>query len=360
VGSDADVGGGSGVILLTLRDLQHRLTRFVIVILLAAVVFALVFVMSGLVEQFHREPVDTVASFGATAWVVPDGVSGPFTAAATMPLDVAAAVDADEHAPVVIARSSVSIGDDDPREVILVGHRAGELGSPRAVDGRPAAAPGEVVVDGTLGVDVGERVGVAGRQFDVVGTSERTTLLAGIPLVFVELSDAQDIVYQSDQVVSVVLVGGDLGSTPPGTVALSDEAVADDAFHPLEGAVSSVNLVLVLLWLMAAVIIGLVVYLSALDRLRDFAVLKAIGTTNRALMAGLAIQAALIAIVAVIVAALLQLLLVPAFPLEVSVPMRAFVQVPLIAIVVALVAAAAGMRKVASSDPALAFAGAGR
>ena len=51
------------MILLTLRDLRFRLVRFVVVVVLGAVVFALLFVMTGLVEQFNREPFDTLDAF---------------------------------------------------------------------------------------------------------------------------------------------------------------------------------------------------------------------------------------------------------------------------------------------------------
>jgi putative ABC transport system permease protein len=50
---------------------------------------------------------------------------------------------------------------------------------------------------------------------------------------------------------------------------------------------------------------------------------------------------------------------VPAFPLPVRVPARAFWQVPVLAVVMALVAGGVGMRKVLRSDPAQAFSGAG-
>jgi putative ABC transport system permease protein len=111
--------------------------------------------------------------------------------------------------------------------------------------------------------------------------------------------------------------------------------------------------------MVAAVIIGAVVYLSALERVRDFAVLKAMGVSNRSLIAGLALQAVLVALGAVAIAAIFQLVLAPAFPLEVTVPNRAFLQVPAFAVVMALVAGAVGMRRVARADPAAAFAGAG-
>jgi hypothetical protein len=64
------------MLLLTFRDLVYRRTRFLVVVVLGAVVFALLFVMTGLVEQFNTEPFDAVEVIGADTWVVPDGISG--------------------------------------------------------------------------------------------------------------------------------------------------------------------------------------------------------------------------------------------------------------------------------------------
>lgn len=346
------------MILLTLRDLQHRAIRFVVVILLASLVIALLFVMTGLVEQFNREPRVTTDGFGASGWVVADGVSGPFTGGTAIAASAAAAVDADVVAPAVVARSSVRL-DGATEAVVLVGHGVGDLGTPDPVEGRAASASGEVVLDRTLDARVGDRVEIIGQAFEVVGVSDDTTVLAGLPLVFMVLADAQQLAFQTEAVVSVVLVDGEVRSTPPGTTVMSARAVAADALEPLDGAIASVNLVRVLLWLVAAVLVGAVVYLSALDRIRDFAVLKAIGVSTRGLMVGLALQAIVVALCAVAVAVVIQLFLAPAFPMKVVVPGRAFVQIPIIAVVLALVGGAAGMRKVASSDPAHAFAGAG-
>jgi hypothetical protein len=98
--------------------------------------------------------------------------------------------------------------------------------------------------------------------------------------------------------------------------------VATDTLGPLDGAIASVDLVRALLWVVAAIIIGAVVYLSALERQRDIAVLKAVGVSNRTLLASLAVQAVLVALVAVLVAIGLQAILAPAFPLRVRVPTR--------------------------------------
>ena len=77
------------MILLTFRDLSYRVVRFVVVTLLGAVVFSRLFVMTGLVEQFYQEPYLATEAMGASAWVLPEGVSGPFTATPSLPADSA-------------------------------------------------------------------------------------------------------------------------------------------------------------------------------------------------------------------------------------------------------------------------------
>jgi putative ABC transport system permease protein len=345
--------------LLTFKDLVFRRTRFVVVIVLAAIVFALLFVMTGLVEQFNVEPVATVDAIGADTWVLPEGVKGPFTAMSAVPIEALDAVVADTKAPVVTSRSTV-VGEpgSESVEVVLFGHEPGGLGSPPTIDGRAATAPGEVVVDETLGFAVGDQVTMVGESFTVVGESSDTTVLAGIPLAFVVLSDAQRLTYGTEDVISGALVDGEPTSIPPGAKTMSADEVAQSVLDPLDGAIASVDLVRALLWLVAAIIVGAVVYLSALDRMRDFAVLKAVGVPNRALLASLAIQAVFVALLAVAVAAIIQIFLAPRFPLPVTVPARAFWQLPLTAVVMALIAGVVGMRKVLRADPSQAFQGA--
>ena len=345
------------MLLLTFRDLMYRKTRFVVVTILGAVVFALLFVMTGLVNQFNLEPADTVEQFGADEWVLPEGVSAPFTSVSVMPAAALDAVDAETKSPVVITRSSLSDGGT-PEEVVLIGFEPGGLGAPQVVEGRAPEGPGEVAADVTADVDVGDDVALAGEPFTVVGLTEDTTVLAGIPFTYLTLPDAQMLAFTTTQVISSVLVAGDLGPLPPGLASLTPDDVVEQTLAPLDGAIASIDLVRALLWIVAAIIVGAVVYLSALDRQRDFAVLKAVGTSNSSLLGSLALQAVLIALGAVALAAVIQIFLAPQFPLPVTVPNRAFWQLPLLAVIMALAAGAIGMRKVLRSDPSEAFSGA--
>ncbi len=347
------------MILLTFRDLVYRKTRFIVVTLLGAVVFALLFVMTGLVNQFNLEPAEAAEQFGADEWVLPEGVSAPFTSVSVMPVAALDAVDAATKSPVVITRSSVAQGDGGtPEEVVLVGFEPGGLGAPQVVEGRAPEVEGEVALDRSIDISVGTAITVAGEPFTVVGLTEKMTVLAGIPFAYLVLPEAQMLAFTSTDVISSVLVSGELGPLPAGLVSLSSDAVVAQTLQPLEGAIASIDLVRALLWIVAAIIVGAVVYLSALDRQRDFAVLKAVGASNGSLLGSLALQAMLIALGAVALAAIIQIFLAPQFPLPVTVPTKAFWQLPLLAVVMALAAGAIGMRKVLRSDPSQAFSGA--
>jgi len=314
--------------------------------------------MTGLTEQFHREPRDTVAGFGADAWMLREGASGAFTSAATMPVSIAIEVTGATAAPLVLARHSI-IEQGEATDVVVVGFEPGALGEPVPTRGRLPSGGGELVIDDASGLGIGDRAVIGGTPFVVTGLTDRRTMFAGMPLVFVPIDDAQALVYRGQPLATAMLVNGVPWTIPDGFELLSPGDVAADAMRPLERSISSVNLIRVLLWLVAGLIVGTMTYLSALERRRDVAVLKAVGASTVQLGSSIALQGVVMALAAAILAAGLQVLVTPVFPLDVSVPGRAFVQVPLIAVAVALLAGLAGLRKAVSVDPALAFSGPG-
>ena len=66
---------------------------------------------------------------------------------------------------------------------------------------------------------------------------------------------------------------------------------------------NSITIVAIMLWIVAALVVGSAIYLSALERLRDFAVFKAIGVPTRDIAGGLALQAIVVALLAALVVA---------------------------------------------------------
>jgi putative ABC transport system permease protein len=343
-----------------LRDIQYRAVRLLFVVLGISVVFTLLLLMTGLTEQFKRESKRTFDAFGATAWVLPEGATGPFTS--VIPVDAAAAAQVTASggaAPVVVSRDSMQRpGHDGVTDVLTIGVGLDGLGGPTLVQGSLPAAAGEVVIDKSAKVGLGDEVRLGADAYKVVGLSKGRTLFAGIPLVFMSVADAQQHVYRGLPLVSAVLTVGDV-QAPDGLRAVPSADVVKDTKRPLKNAVSSIDLVRVLLWGVATLIIGTMVYLTALERRRDFAVMKAVGAPTRTLLIGLAVQSALIALVASGLASVFQIFVVPSFPLDVIIDRAALIQLPIVAVVVALVASLAGMRKVVKADPAMAFAGPG-
>jgi putative ABC transport system permease protein len=165
------------------------------------------------------------------------------------------------------------------------------------------------------------------------------------------------VAYNGQPMVTSIGVVGTPRHLPDGYQTYDRAGAVKDLVRALKVAVTSISIVAILLWVVAALIVGSVVYLSALERVRDFAVFKAIGTRSRSIMAGLAMQALIVALLAAVLGVILAQLLGPLFPMIVAVPVGAYVLLPVVAITIGLLASLAGLRRVVAVDPALAFGG---
>jgi putative ABC transport system permease protein len=94
---------------------------------------------------------------------------------------------------------------------------------------------------------------------------------------------------------------------------------------------------------------------AALERRRDFAVLKALGSSSGALFGSLVIEAVVVTLLATIIAELLVNFLVPLFSQPVDINVSAYATLPIIAVVVGILASISALRRVTGADPAAAF-----
>ncbi|VEG42329.1 lipoprotein release ABC transporter permease [Mycolicibacterium flavescens] len=348
------------MLIAALRDMQWRRRRFAIAVLSTAIIFGMTLVLTGLANGFQTEAERTVDSLGVDQFIVKAGASGPFVGATPFaPVElrrIAAAPGVDAAAPLAYAGGTATL-DGATRNVDIFGAPERGPGMPAVIEGRAPTTPDEVAVSTTLGRGVGDEVEIASQTLRIVGLVENSTALANLPNVFLTTEGAQQLVYGGERLVASIGVRGSLEQVPNGYRAVDRTGAIEDLLRPLKVAVNSITIVAVLLWIVAALIVGSVVYLSALERLRDFAVFKAIGVPTRSVMAGLALQAVIVALLAALVGAGLSLLLGPLFPMQVIVPTEAFVALPVVAVAIGLIASAAGLRRAVSVDPALAFGG---
>ncbi|MBM3675506.1 MAG: FtsX-like permease family protein, partial [Actinobacteria bacterium] len=143
-----------------------------------------------------------------------------------------------------------------------------------------------------------------------------------------------------------------------GTALVSNAQVRSDLNRPLKAGFKSISVTAVLMWLIAAGIIGLIVYLSAIERTRDFAVFKATGAPDRLIVGGLMIQAVLVALAAAVIAIGVSRLVAKGMPVQTALSGAAVLQLVVISVVVGVLASIAAVRRALSTDPAVAFGGA--
>lgn len=348
------------MLIAALRDMQWRRRRFAIAVLSTAIIFGMTLALTGLANGFQTEARRTVDALGVDQFIVKAGASGPFVGATPFaPVElrrIAASPGVDAAAPLAYAGGTATL-DGQTRNVDIFGAPERGPGMPAVIEGRAPTVPGEVAVSTTLGRGVGDEVEIASQRLRIVGLVDNSTALANLPNVFLTTEGAQQLVYGGERLAASIGVRGALERVPNGYRVLDRAGAIEDLLRPLKVAVNSITIVAVLLWIVAALIVGSVVYLSALERLRDFAVFKAIGVPTRSVMAGLALQAVIVALLAALVGAGLSLVLGPLFPMQVIIPIQAFVALPVIAVVIGLIASAAGLRRAVSVDPALAFGG---
>jgi putative ABC transport system permease protein len=345
--------------LVGVRDLQFRRRRFLIAILATSVVFSMTVLMSGLSNGLDDEVDRIVASFAADSWVVANGASGPFTANRFLSADdverVREAPGVRAAAPMLVARAT--IGGDSLKDVNLLGYEPATIGAPAITEGRAAKGADEVVVDSNLDAGVGDTLDVSGHEARVVGITDDLRYNFGVNTVFMPLAAAQDLAFSGQPLASAVVVRGEPDGQLDGLTVLTNDEVAQDLRRPAKSGKSTIDIVSYLLWFVAAGIIASIVYLTALERTRDYAVLKATGTSNATLFGALLLQSIALSLAAAVVAVGLALLLAPLFPFRMAADASSYVLLAVLAIVVGTLASVAGLRRAVGVDPALAFGG---
>jgi putative ABC transport system permease protein len=347
---------------ITMQDLRFRARQFLIAVGGAGLIFAMTLLLSGLAAGFRVEVVQTVEGLGAQAWAVGSGsgAAARIIALPPVPGSDAAAVGAEPGVrrvgPLIVVPQAAEAGTM-VTSVNLIGILPHALGSPTPESGRGVDGNGQAVVDRRLGLGIGQHFAVGGHGFTVVGLVSDRTLDGGVANAYVTLGEAQDIVFGGRNLISGVLTTGVPKALPAGLALKTNNQIEQASINQLGSAVSSIDNTREFMWLIAAVIVAALIYVTALERTRDFAVLKALGSTSRLLFAGLATQAVVVALAAAAVGAVISTFMGGLFAQPVDIPGSAYVILPISALVVGLVASLAALRRAVSVDPAVAFAG---
>ena len=296
-----------------------------------ALVFAMGLVMRGLSESFSLEVDRTLHALDAEVWAVSEDASGPFTS--FVPL--LASTGGPDASPVMVLRQTISDG-----ETLPTSSRRRRAGSPWLAAGGPRVTTSEV--QGKPGRRrlrccrarrhlLHGRLRVPGGRHGLGSTPLRRSARGLLPLVTPKPSRSEASHWRPRS-----CTPPPPSSVPAGLKTMSIGEVKTDVLRPLQDAMSSIAFVRLLLWIVAATIIGSMLYLQAMERTRDFAVFKATGTSTVEIGMGLALQAVALSLTAALLAAGLAVVLAPLFPMPVEIPTSAFLLLPVVTVTVGL------------------------
>lgn len=182
---------------LAWRDIRHRLGRFLGISLGLSLLFTVVLAMAGIYQGLVEDATSLARAMRADLWLVQRDTYGPFADSSRLDPTVewrAAAVPgvtgARAYTYQVLQRSQ---GKGQARFALVGLAWPEDRGQGlHLVAGRELAqAHGEMVVDVSLGIGVGEQLQLAGEPYTVVGLTRGVLTTGGDPAAFMTIADAQ-------------------------------------------------------------------------------------------------------------------------------------------------------------------------
>lgn len=349
------------MLAITRADLRFRYRQFLIAVIGAAVVLAMALLLSGLANGFKTELRTTVGAIGADRWILSPEAHGRITSVSAFDAGVIQQISSEPGVTradgIVILPQEVMRAGSKLVTVTVIGVTPGGLGMPSAHGGRSVGATGQVVVDVRTDVKLGTTVAFGKKSFDVAGTTHDRTINGGVPIVYMSLHDAQQSLLGDRPVVTAVVTKGVPREAPAGLEMFTTGRVESETLATLSNAVASIKNSRTMMWVIAAIIVAALIYVAALQRVRDFAVLKALGSSSRMLFASLCLQAVIITLCGAALALVLSQFMTGVFVQPVDVSTTSYATLPLVAVVVGVVASLVALRQATGADPAAAFAG---
>jgi len=353
------------VINLASRDILHGWGKFVFTGIGLGLLIGVTLTMAGVYRGMVDDARVLIENAGADLWVVQQDTLGPYAEPSSVHDDVAKDLlslpGIVEAGNVTYLTMQVSHERKEIR-VMLVGYEAGKPGEPAyMVAGRPITRPHyEALADIKTGLALGDRISIRRHEYTVVGLTRRMVSSGGDPMIFIPLKDAQEVQFLKDNdallnerartaanpafnrpgvpglleaiqasQTSSRFVNAILVRTAPGMV----ESVAaqverwkhlqaysknqmDEILVARLIATSSkqIFMFLVILAIVSAAIVAFIIYTMTLNKVREIAVLKLIGATNRTISAMILQQALGLGLIGFLVGKFSATLWAPLFP----------------------------------------------
>jgi putative ABC transport system permease protein len=401
---------------LALRDLRRHVIRFVGTAAGLGLLLTVVIAMQGIYAGMVDDATILTRAMASDLWIVQRDTRGPFAEASRLDPSVeqrAASIPFVRRARPYTYQVIQRDYHGGNLRIALVG-----LGWPDDVGqtlplvrGRRLSQPhGEMIVDRSLGLVIGDSLELAGEPYRVVGTTEHAVTAGGDSVAFMSVADTQLVAFDQPAEATVLerarvtdrLRQTDLGRSQPALAELAtdprwqrpalalpplaavlidvephrvadvrriveqwgDVAVysQDEQEALLLGGVVQrarlqIGLFTIILTMTATVIVMMVIYNLTLEKTHDLAILKLLGMQRRRLLGLVLQQAWLLGAVAYAVAYVIGNVAYPRFPRRVLITDEIAVAAPIITLLVATLASVVGVIHVMRVDSSSALEG---
>jgi putative ABC transport system permease protein len=375
---------------LALRDIRHKLARFILTCLGLSLLLGVVVTMAGIYRGLVADALALPRSVQADIWVVQGGTTGPFAESSRIPGDtreMIARVDGIVAAGSFTSQTVQTKHNGRLVRLQIVGFEPGRFGEPvNLVAGRSITRSHyELIADGKTGLAVGDRLELGRDVYTVVGLTQGLTNFSGDSVVYVTLQDAQELQFDlmppevrreaargakranTDIVNAVVArispnipveaVAGVIRRWKHLSVLSEAEQEAVLIITVIEHARQQLGLFMAVLSVVSAVIIALIVYTLTMEKLREIATLKLIGAPDRTIIGLIVQQALLMGVVGFLAGTALVAAVKDWFPRRVVMEPADLGMLFGMVVVVCLLASALGVRVAVRVDPARALVG---
>ena len=358
------------MISLAGRDILHAWGKFVFTGIGLGLLIGVTLVMAGVYRGMVDDGKALLDNSGADLWVVQKDTLGPYAESSSLNDDAYRAILAmpgvAQAANVTYLTMQVRKGESDVRTMV-VGIAPGALGAtpgwpPYLVAGRQITRGHyEAVADIATGFKLGDRLAIRRNHYTVVGLTRRMVSSSGDPMVFIPLKDAQeaqflkdnDAIWQSrrrteanpvfnrpgdpglldaviasqssNAFVNTVLVTLKPGHAPDEVaesirrwkrLTVYTRAQMEDILvgKLIATSAKQIGMFLVILAIVSAAIVAFIIYSLTMDKIREIAVLKLIGTRNRTIAAMIMQQALALGVIGFVVGKITATFSAPLFP----------------------------------------------
>jgi putative ABC transport system permease protein len=396
------------VINLAGRDILHGWGKFIFTGLGLGLLIGVTLTMAGVYRGMVDDAQVLIENAGADLWVVQRDTLGPYAEPSSVRDDVANDLlglpGIRETGNVTYLTMQIRHNRKDIR-VMLVGYETGKPGEPGyLIAGRPITRSHyEALADIKTGLALGDRIAIRRHEYTVVGLTRRMVSSSGDPMLFIPLKDAQEVQFLKDNdallnerartaanpafnrpgvpglldavqasQTSSRFVNAVLVRTAPGMEEAAVEQVErwkhlqaytksqmDEILVARLIATSSkqIFMFLVILAIVSAAIVAFIIYTMTLNKVREIAVLKLIGATNRTI-SGMILQQALgLGLIGFLVGKLSATLWGPLFPKYVLLLPGDAVKGFILVVLMCAIASIFAIRAALHIDPATAIGG---